>query len=126
GRRVALQHERYRSHRAVRALLEELAERPLVLILDDFHWADPASIELLGALLRRLPSAAVLIALALRPRQPSERLAAALALAERAATLRRIELGTLSAQETRQLLGDTATATEARVLYEQSGGNPFY
>src|SRR5205814_3665032 len=40
---VALQHERYRSHRAVRALLEHLADtRPLVLVLDDFHWADSA------------------------------------------------------------------------------------
>src|SRR5512133_3871693 len=92
GRKVALQHERYRRHRAVRALLEELAERPLVLVLDDFHWADSASVELLGALLRRLPGAAVLIALALRTRQLSERLAAALATAERAAALSRIEL----------------------------------
>ena len=62
GRAVALQHERYRSHRAVRALLEQLAQtRPLVLVLDDFHWADSASVELLGALLRRPPAAAVLI-----------------------------------------------------------------
>src|SRR5262245_37157892 len=54
GRKVALQHERYRSHRAVRALLEHLAEAtPLVLVLDDFHWADSGSVELLGALLRR-------------------------------------------------------------------------
>src|SRR5262245_13487146 len=51
GREVALQHERYRSHRAVRALLELLARTaPLVLVLDDFHWADSASVELLGAL----------------------------------------------------------------------------
>src|SRR5262245_29147355 len=78
SRKVTLQHERYRSHRAVRALLEQLAERaPLVLVLDDFHWADSASVELLGALLRRPPSAAVLIALALRPRQLSELLGGA-------------------------------------------------
>ena len=70
GRAVAPQHERYRSHRAVRALLERLAQtRPLVLVLDDFHWADSASVELLGALLRRPPAAAVLTAVALRPRQ---------------------------------------------------------
>src|SRR5436190_733260 len=50
---LALQHERYRSHRAVRALFEQLAyTRPVVLVLDDFHWADSASVELLGALLR--------------------------------------------------------------------------
>src|SRR5262245_54709457 len=72
GREVAPQLERYRSHRAVRALLEQLAQtRPLVLVLDDFHWADSASVELLGALLRRPPAAAVLTAVALRPRQVS-------------------------------------------------------
>ena len=62
----ALQHERYRSHRAVRELLERLtATKPLVLVLDDVHWADPASVDLLGSLLRRPPDAAVLIALGL-------------------------------------------------------------
>jgi predicted ATPase len=67
GREVAPQHERYRSHRAVRDLLGQLAaDRPLVLMLDDFHWADSASVELLGALLRRPPTA-VLITLAVRP-----------------------------------------------------------
>ena len=127
GRRTALQHERYRSHRAVRALLEQLARAaPLVLVLDDFHWADPASVELLGALLRRAPAAPVLIALALRPRQLSERLAAALAPAQRAAALIRIELGTLSAEEARQFLGGKVDAADANALYEQSGGNPFY
>ncbi len=60
GREPALQHERYRSHRAVRALLERLAEAtPLLLVLDDLHWADSASVELLGALLRRPPAGAV-------------------------------------------------------------------
>jgi predicted ATPase len=127
GRKAALQNERYRSHRAVRALLEQLAETtPLVLVLDDFHWADPASVELLGALLRRPPGAAVLIALAFRPRHVSEQLSAALVPAHRAAALTRIELGTLSADETRELLGETVAAADASVLYEQSGGNPFY
>ena len=71
-RSAALQHERYRSHRAVRSLLEQLASsQPLVLVLDDLHWADPASIELLGALLRRPPSGPVLLALASRPQPPA-------------------------------------------------------
>ena len=65
----SLADERYRAHRAVRALLELLAgERPLVLVLDDLHWTDDASIELLAALLRRGPDAPVLLALALPPR----------------------------------------------------------
>jgi DNA-binding CsgD family transcriptional regulator len=127
GREPALQHERYRSHRAVRALLEELAQtRPLVLILDDFHWADSASIELLGALLRRPPAAAVLTAVALRPRQMPERLAAALERAHRAAALRQIELQALTALEARELLGDVVDDAGAAALFEESGGNPFY
>src|SRR6478735_2135266 len=100
GRRVALQHERYRSHRAVRSLLEELAStQPLVLVLDDLHWADAASIELLGALLRRPPAAPVLLALAMRPRHVPERLSSALERAWRADQLTRIELRALNAEE---------------------------
>src|SRR5436309_13463379 len=127
GRAAALQHERYRSHRAIRKLLEQLATtKPLVLVLDDFHWADSASAELLGALLRRPPAAAVLIALAVRPRQMPERLSAALERAQRAATLTRIKLGPLTQAEARDLLGGAVDGAEAEALYEEGGGNPFY
>src|SRR4051794_24955456 len=91
-----LQDERYRAHRAVCELLECIAATaPLVLVLDDVHWADPASIDLLAALLRTPPSAAVLLALAARPRQLPERLAGALERARRAGRLTRVELGAL-------------------------------
>ena len=127
GREAALQHERYRSHRAVQALLEQLAAtKPLVLVLDDFHWADSASVELLGALLRRPPGAAVLIAVAVRPRQTPERLSTALERAHRAGTLTRLELGALTSDESRELLGGAVDAAAAALLYEESGGNPFY
>jgi pimeloyl-ACP methyl ester carboxylesterase len=127
GRAVALQHERYRSHRAVPALLEQLAHtRPLVLVLDDFHWADSASVELLGALLRRPPAAAVLVALSVRTHQMPERLASALERAHRAAALTRIEVGGLTPAEARELLADIVDASGAAVLYQESGGNPFY
>jgi len=127
GHEVALQHERYRSHRAVRALLEQLAEtRPLLLVLDDLHWADSASVELLGALLRRPPATAVLIALAARPRQTPERLSAALERAHRQGALTRIELGALSPAEARAFTGEALDPAEAAALYEETGGNPFY
>jgi predicted ATPase/DNA-binding NarL/FixJ family response regulator len=126
-RDVALQHERYRTHRAVRALLEHLADiGPLVVVLDDVHWADAASVELLGALLRRPPAAPVLMAMALRPRQMPERLWAALERAHRTGALTRIELGPLTSDEMRELLGDDVDTADAAVLYEESGGNPFY
>jgi DNA-binding CsgD family transcriptional regulator/tetratricopeptide (TPR) repeat protein len=127
GREVALQHERYRSHRAVRDLLELLAnQKPLVLILDDIHWADPASVELLSTLLHRPPAAAVLIAMASRPRQLPERLTITIARAQRAGTLERAELDALSRVEARTFLGDAADGAERSGLYEESGGNPFY
>ena len=128
GRRaVALQHERYRSHRAVRALLEHLAlSRPLVLVLDDIHWADSASVELLGALLRRPPAAPVLTAFALRPRQTPERLGAALERAYRAAALTKVEVSALTPDEARAFLGENVDVAAAAVIYQECGGNPFY
>jgi ATP/maltotriose-dependent transcriptional regulator MalT len=127
GHVVTLQHERYRAHRAVRELLELLGTTtPLVLVLDDLHWADSASVELLGTLLRRLPAANVLIVMAGRQRQLPERLGAALERAHRAGTLTRAELGALTHAETCELLGDGVADAEATALYEESGGNPFY
>jgi DNA-binding CsgD family transcriptional regulator/tetratricopeptide (TPR) repeat protein len=127
GRELALQQERYRTHRAVRALLEHLARpRPLVLALDDLQWADSASIELLGALLRRLPGGAVLLALALRSRRVPEPLSSALERAQRMTPLARLELGALTSDQARELLGETLDEAEAKVIYEESGGNPFF
>ena len=119
---LALQHERYRVHRAVRALFELLAKtRPLVLMLDDLHWADSASIELVGAFLHRPPAAPVLIAVAVRPSQLPDRLAAALERAHRADALTRLELSALTSLEARELVGESVD-----LVYAESGGNPFY
>jgi DNA-binding CsgD family transcriptional regulator len=121
---VTLQHERYRSHRAVRRLLELLAAtKPLVLVLDDFHWADAGSVELLGALLRRPPATAVLISVAHRPRPMPERLSAALERARRSSQVTRVEVGALTRDEARELLGEEV---DVAGIYEESGGNPFY
>ena len=53
-----VQDERFRAHRAVRSVLELLAaDHRLVVELDDLHWADDASVELILHLLRRPPKA---------------------------------------------------------------------
>ncbi|MFF5083962.1 ATP-binding protein [Actinoplanes sp. NPDC000266] len=107
---------RYRTHRAMRRLLEALAEKnPVVLVLDDLHWADSGSIELICALLRRPPAGPVLLAMAARPRQMPARLAASLA------GVTRLDPGPLSLDEARELVGE-----EAEAVYAESGGNPFY
>jgi DNA-binding CsgD family transcriptional regulator/tetratricopeptide (TPR) repeat protein len=117
-----LQAERHRSHHALRSLLELLAARmPVVLALDDLHWADEASLELLAYLLRRRPRGPVLIALGFRPHQAAPELVAALEVAARDGGFQRVELGPLSRAEADELLGQAA-----HELYRESGGNPFY
>ena len=124
GREVGLQQERYRSHRAVRELLALLGgNRPLVLILDDVHWADPGSIELLTTMLHRPLGAPVLIASAQRPKQLPDRLVSTMARAQRSGLLAVAELASFSRAEARTFLGD---ALDHDAFYEESGGNPFY
>jgi DNA-binding NarL/FixJ family response regulator len=121
------QDARHRTNRAVRALLERLAAtKPLVLLLDDVHWADAASVDLVASLLHRPPSAPVLIVLAARPHQVSPRLRIALERALRDRDLTRISLGPLTANEAGELLSQDHRDPRMSALYEESGGNPFY
>jgi ATP/maltotriose-dependent transcriptional regulator MalT len=127
ARTAVVPQTRYRTYRAVRELLERLtATKPLVLVLDDVHWADPASVELLGTLLRRPPDAAVLITLAVRPRQAPDRLSSALERAHRLGTLQRLPLRPLTREQARDLLGAAVEDAVSGELYSESGGNPFY
>jgi DNA-binding CsgD family transcriptional regulator len=67
--------ERFRYHRALRALVDDVAaDRPYALLLDDLHWADEASLEWVLHLLRRPPRAAGALVLATRPGQVALRL----------------------------------------------------
>ena len=118
-----LQDERFHAYRAVRALLQRLAMgHPVVLMLDDVHWADDASLELIAHLLRRPPPAPVLIALAFRAGQVPNSLLAALDQAARDGLVSEIGLGPLTEAEAGVLLGAPALPA----IYRQSGGNPFY
>lgn len=119
--------ERFRAHHALRELIERLAARqPLVLLLDDLHWADGASIELASYLLRHPPRAAVMVAATFRTGQANLALLAAI---ERATTdteiVDRIALGPLAPADADGLIGAVGAAERER-LYEASGGNPFY
>jgi DNA-binding NarL/FixJ family response regulator len=117
--------ERFRAHRAIRALLEGLAERqPVVLSLDDLHWADGASLELISYLLRRPPRAPVLVAASYRRGQAERALVSAIERGLREAD-ERIELRPLPRLDAQALVGVEETARFTR-LYEASGGNPFY
>ena len=122
AQRTSVADERYRAHRAVRGLLELLArERPLVLVLDDLHWGDEASIELLAALLRREPDAPVLLALGFRPGQ------APAGLVRRSPSLRPGGSRLSHSARPRQR---SCSVTSSLPLPPRSivtgGGNPFY
>jgi DNA-binding CsgD family transcriptional regulator len=118
-----LQDERFRAHRAVRALLVALAARQaLVVVLDDLQWADDASLELVVHLLRRPAPARILFALAFREGQlPAPVLAAA-----RDSRVVELRLEPLSQRDAERLMGDALPAALRREVYAQSGGNPFY
>ena len=126
-RGATLAEERYRSYGAVRRLLEQLAApRPLVLMLDDAHWADAASVELIAYLLARPARAAVLLAVAIRPGQAPAGLLSALHSAERTGVVERMDLGPLSSADVEALVGNAVGPSARRRLARESGGNPFY
>jgi DNA-binding CsgD family transcriptional regulator len=116
--------ERYRLHYAVRSVLERLARRqPLVLALDDVHWADAASVEVLAHLLRRFRGPALM---AVAYRQAPSRLLIALEGAARAGRGSRLEPALLTRAEADPLIGSGIDDTARATLYRESGGNPFY
>ncbi|HKT00073.1 MAG TPA: AAA family ATPase, partial [Rugosimonospora sp.] len=125
-RALAEPADRYPRYRRFRGLIEEQA-RPggLVLALDDVHWADPASADLLAYLLRRPPAGPVLMVLARRERPVPVQLAASLEEAVRGGALRRLRLRPLRRAEAAPLLRGVAEAVRDRV-YELSEGCPLY
>jgi len=117
-------HEHYA---ALRTALDLTSGRQgLVVLLDDLHWADQGTVELLGYLLRQPCSARVTLVLAYRPRQVSGRLAAAIATATDAGRARQVEVGPLSVDGVRAVVGPGTPAQQVRRLHTESGGNPLY
>ena len=117
--------ERHRVARAVRGLLaRSAAAGPVTLLLDDVHWADPASADVISLLLHRPPQGAVLLALAARTgRAPA--LQARLETAARHRTAEVVEVHPLSRGAADALMPGVGPTARAR-LYAESGGNPFY
>jgi ATP/maltotriose-dependent transcriptional regulator MalT len=116
--------ERYRVHYAIRTLLERLVGRQSVLLsLDDAHWADAASHEVIGHLLRRFRGR-LLLAIAFRI--APKRLEAALESVARVGAGIRLELQPLTKEEALQLIDPSLDAATREMLCRESGGNPFY
>jgi class 3 adenylate cyclase/tetratricopeptide (TPR) repeat protein len=108
------------------------ADRPSVLVLDDLHWADPASVELLLHLLPVVEACPLLLICAFRPDRsaPSYRLKQA-ADSEYPHRYTEVNLRPLSADESDELvnrllaIADLPDDLRARI-HERAAGNPFY
>ncbi|WP_426569919.1 ATP-binding protein [Streptomyces canus] len=117
--------ERVQFRKAVRTLLAHSAGPGMVLVLDDFHHADPDSVELLDYLVR-FPVPRLLLVIAHRNRQASARLRSSFAHGVALGTVERVELGALSLSQSSQILGLPPYDERLRHLYRQSDGNPAY
>jgi DNA-binding NarL/FixJ family response regulator len=118
--------DRYRVFQALRQLLLAMAERPLVVLLDDVHWADPASTDFLDFVSRRPIQAPLLFVVAHRERQAPAQLGYALARNAGNGAVTRVELGPLNPTEAAELIGARAGSRRAIDLYTCSQGNPLY
>ena len=108
------------------ALLEELAaEPPTVLVIEDLHWADDATLDVLAYAARRVESAGALLVLTFRgdevePRHPLQRLLGVLA----SCPVHRLELTALSREAVRRL--SAGTGADAEAVHRITRGNPFF
>jgi len=65
---LSSQQQRQKMLERIVAILLQLAERqPMLFILEDAHWADPSTLELLELMLEQLPTAAIYVVLTCRP-----------------------------------------------------------
>jgi DNA-binding winged helix-turn-helix (wHTH) protein/tetratricopeptide (TPR) repeat protein len=109
------------------------AQAPLLLTLEDVHWSDPSTLDLLAALARRPRAAGLLVAATYRPGEspaghPLRALVPAL-LVERAAE--EVRLGPLDEAGVAAILAARSPGLEAdapllRLLHARTNGNPLF
>ena len=112
-------------------LRSRAAQRPLVVVLDDLHWADVSSLRLLVFLARQLHDAAALVIGTYRDVEvtagdhPARPL-----LAELAGQAELIRLTGLAADEVGQLIekvcGERPQAPLIQAVHDRTAGNPFF
>ncbi|WP_217142358.1 AAA family ATPase [Streptomyces sp. AC627_RSS907] len=112
------------------AVVRRLARRewPLVLLLDDVHWADQETLRWLAALADRLDETSVLVVVARRPGDvtgdSARHLDAAAALGRPLAPLNPLTPDA-TAGLTRATVGHHADAAFCREVWAVTGGNPY-
>ncbi len=116
---------RHQMFNAVLDIIQRAAEvAPLILMLDDLHWAEPAAVQLLRHLARNLGPAPVLFVLSAR--EPAALMAV---LAEASVVeLRGFDVDELGVMVQAQLVGTTGSDVEAITarLHTETAGNPLF
>lgn len=125
--------EKTRLFEAVTRLVERLAHAtPIALLLDDLHWADPASLELLHYLARNLANQRVLLLITYHAQEASETRGLALLLASlrRAGLADELVIPRLRPQAVAELahgfLGNAASDELLALLEARAAGTPLF
>jgi len=120
---------------ALTLVLTELArQRPVVLALEDLHWAGSTSLQLLTHVVERTAGSRVLVLASYRTTAPdqSDELVRRLAPMYRLDGVTRVDLGPLDSDDIAEYLVREACIAGYRarhaagLLRERTGGNPFY
>jgi DNA-binding SARP family transcriptional activator/tetratricopeptide (TPR) repeat protein len=124
---LPVEEERHRLFEALIQALRALHASPLVLFVDDIHWADRATLDWLGYLVHRLRAEPLLLIGAYRPADAPTYLIRMITNWQREGLVRRIALPRFTEEETQAYLAamgsDLALATE---LAATSVGNPYF
>jgi len=127
------EEERLRLFEAVtQFFINASKDSPLVLFLDNLQWADPSTMQLLHYLGRSLRLERLAIVGAYRDLELKEKDALSRCLLNmnrerlfQALPLRRLEASEVGVM-VRQTFGDKVPSALASLVYEKSGGNPFF
>jgi DNA-binding CsgD family transcriptional regulator len=114
--------------RVLTALRTELTwpEHPTVLVIEDVHWADDATLDALRYLIRRIADLPAVLVLTYRDDELNREhpLHGLLGQASRSDHVRHLPLRRLSQQAVRQLSAESSV--DAHDLFELTSGNPFF
>ncbi|MFI9379577.1 BTAD domain-containing putative transcriptional regulator [Kutzneria sp. NPDC052558] len=128
----ATAEERFVLFDQVTEFVTRMAAGGLVIVIDDLHWADPASLLLFGHLARGVVGAPLLLVGAFRPYELRQAPRGEDMLVEvtRLAGAARLELSGLSTEEVAQQLsaelGRPCEPEEAAAVARRTGGNPLF
>ncbi len=106
----------------------DAAERPLLLAVDDIHWADAPSLRALNYLAGRITDLPIALVVALRSREPTG-VANLVAGLQSLPGARHIEPGALDLAAVAEIVRariSEASAELCAAFHEASAGNPFY